>query len=71
MDKSERYLKEIAKNTADIAKELKRMNRDTPTINIHPNTDENGKIIGPDGIEVGKITADIFHRAELDNKLKF
>lgn len=27
MDKSERYLKEIARNTADIAKELKRMNR--------------------------------------------
>lgn len=34
MDKSERYLKEIAKNTADIAKELKRINRNpvsTPT----------------------------------------
>ncbi|WP_462420002.1 hypothetical protein [Salinicoccus sp. Marseille-QA3877] len=27
MDKSERYLKEIANNTAEIAKELKKMNR--------------------------------------------
>lgn len=26
IDKSERYLKDIAKNTAEIAKELKRMN---------------------------------------------
>lgn len=42
MDKSERYLKEIAKNTADIVKELKKMNRDKSTINFHPNTDENG-----------------------------
>ena len=29
MDKSEKYLKDIANNTADIAKELKKMNRET------------------------------------------
>lgn len=29
IDKSERYLKDIAKNTAEIAKELKRINRST------------------------------------------
>ena len=34
MDKSERYLKEIAKNTADIVKELKKMNRGIHTIDV-------------------------------------
>ena len=47
MDKSEKYLKDIAKNTADIVKELKRINRDKATINLRPNRDENGQITGP------------------------
>ena len=37
MDNSEKYLKEIAKNTADIAKELKRMNRGIHTIDVSDN----------------------------------
>ena len=32
IDKSERYLKEIARNTAEIAKELKRINRGTTSV---------------------------------------
>lgn len=47
MDKSEKYLKDIAKNTADIVKELKRINRDRATINLRLNRDENGQITGP------------------------
>lgn len=46
MDKTERFLKEIAKNTAEIAKELKKMNRDKPEFTIHPNTEEeNGETV--------------------------
>lgn len=40
MDNSEKYLKDIAKNTADIVKELKRINRDKPTINIKMNDED-------------------------------
>lgn len=47
MDKSERYLKDIAKNTADIVKELKRINRKS-TVDVHPNTDKNGHLTFPD-----------------------
>lgn len=47
MDKSERYLKEIAKNTAEIAKELKKMNRkDKVEFNINGETiPENARLI--------------------------
>lgn len=33
-DRNEQYLKEIARNTAEIAKELKKINRRNPMINM-------------------------------------
>ena len=77
MDKSERYLKDIAKNTADIVKELKRINY-KPLINLKlDNEDLNSGgttspvSISPKGIKVGKSNEDIFKQAELNNKVKF
>ena len=41
LGKSERYLKEIAKNTAEIAKELKRINRrENAQITVLPSSDD-------------------------------
>lgn len=47
MDKSERYLKEIAKNTAEIAKELKKINRKGKVeLNVNGETiPENARLI--------------------------
>lgn len=45
MDKSERYLKEIAKNTDEIAKELKKMNRDKGTVNVSVKNDKDIELI--------------------------
>lgn len=77
MDNSEKYLKDIAKNTADIAKELKKMNH-KPVINLKlDNEDLNSGgtttpvSISPKGIKVGKSNEDIFKQAELNNEVRF
>ena len=63
MDKSERYLKEIAKNTGDIAKELKRTNREPEQAKV------NVKVRNESDAET--IRSYITEQDALDDNIKF